>query len=68
MTPPAPAAGPAIEPYPDVRHVLDRLQLWGVRMSIVSDTWTGLEAMFAGLGIEHYFHVASFVGSGARCS
>ncbi len=28
---------------------------WGVRMSIVSDNWTGLEATFAGLDIQHYF-------------
>jgi HAD superfamily hydrolase (TIGR01509 family) len=51
----APAAGPTIESYPDVRRVLDQLQLWGVRMSIVSDNWAGLEATFAGLGIQHYF-------------
>src|SRR5689334_9672203 len=51
----APAAGPVIEPYPDVRHVLDQLRLWGIRMSVVSDTWAGLETMFADLGIEHYF-------------
>lgn len=51
----APAAGPTIEPYPDVRRVLDQLQLWGVRMSIVSDNWAGLEATFASLDIGHYF-------------
>jgi HAD superfamily hydrolase (TIGR01509 family) len=51
----APAAGPVIELYPDVRGVLDRLRQWGVRMSVLSDTWAGLETMFAGLGIRHYF-------------
>ncbi|GAA4250315.1 HAD family hydrolase [Dactylosporangium darangshiense] len=51
----APAAEPVIEPYPDVRRVLDRLQQWGVRMSVVSDNWAGLEATFAGLDIRHYF-------------
>jgi FMN phosphatase YigB (HAD superfamily) len=51
----APAAGPVIELYADVRGVLDRLRLWGVRMSVVSDNWAGLDAMFAGLDIGHYF-------------
>jgi HAD superfamily hydrolase (TIGR01509 family) len=51
----APAAGPVIELYPDVRRVLSQLQLWGVRMSVVSDNWIGLEATFAGLGIQPYF-------------
>jgi putative hydrolase of the HAD superfamily len=39
----APAAGPVVEVFPDVRHVLDRLQTWGVRMAVVSDSWAGLE-------------------------
>jgi putative hydrolase of the HAD superfamily len=51
----APAAGPVIEPYPDVHRVLDQLQRWDVRMSVVSDNWDGLEATFAGLDIRHYF-------------
>jgi len=51
----APAAGPVVELYPDVRRVLSQLQLWGIRMSVVSDNWVGLEATFAGLGIRHYF-------------
>jgi putative hydrolase of the HAD superfamily len=51
----APAGGPVIELYPDVRGVLEQLRRWGVRLSVVADTWTGLEAMFAGLGIGHYF-------------
>jgi HAD superfamily hydrolase (TIGR01509 family) len=51
----APAAGPVIELYPDVRRVLEQLREWGVRMSIVSDNWAGLEATFAGLDIQHYF-------------
>jgi putative hydrolase of the HAD superfamily len=51
----APAAGPVIELYPDVRGVLDQLRRWGVRLSVVSDSWAGLEAAFAGLGIRHSF-------------
>lgn len=51
----APAAGPVIEPYPDARDVLDRLRAAGIRMSVVSDNWAGLEATFAGLDIQHYF-------------
>jgi len=51
----APAAGPVIEPYPDVRRVLDQLRRWDIRMSVVSDNWAGLEATFAGLNIQHYF-------------
>jgi putative hydrolase of the HAD superfamily len=51
----APAGGPVVELYPDVLGVLDRLQRWDVRMSVVSDTWAGLEDRFAELGIKHYF-------------
>jgi HAD superfamily hydrolase (TIGR01509 family) len=52
----APASGPVIELYPDVRGVLDQLQSWGIRMSVVSDNWAGLEATFAGLDIQRYFN------------
>jgi HAD superfamily hydrolase (TIGR01509 family) len=51
----APAAGPIIEVFPDVRHVLDQLRANGVRMSVVSDTWAGLKSVFCDLGIERYF-------------
>ncbi|WP_327001697.1 HAD-IA family hydrolase [Dactylosporangium sp. NBC_01737] len=51
----APAAGPVIEVYTDVRRVLEQLRAAGVRMSVVSDNWAGLEATFAGLDIGHYF-------------
>nr|WP_221374819.1 HAD-IA family hydrolase [Actinoplanes polyasparticus] len=51
----APAAGPVIELYPDVRRTLSRLRRAGLRMSVVSDNWAGLEATFDGLGIGHYF-------------
>lgn len=51
----APPAGPVIELYPEVCGVLNQLQLWDIRMSVVSDNWAGLEATFAGLGIQHYF-------------
>jgi len=50
-----PAAGPVIEPYPEVRRVLDQLRRWGIRMSVVSDSWAGMEQMFAALDIRHYF-------------
>src|SRR3712207_1841397 len=35
----APAAGPVIEVYPEVRGVLDQLQRRGLPMAVVSDTW-----------------------------
>jgi FMN phosphatase YigB (HAD superfamily) len=54
-----PAAGPVIETYPEVRPVLDQLQALGLGMSVVSDTWVGLEALFRELDIERYF--AGFV-------
>ena len=55
----APAAGPVIETYPDVRPVLDQIQTLGLPMAVVSDTWAGLEARFRELDIERYF--AGFV-------
>jgi putative hydrolase of the HAD superfamily len=55
----APAAGPVVELFPDVRRVLDRLRASGVGMSVVSDTWAGLPDIFRGLDIEQYF--AGFV-------
>jgi putative hydrolase of the HAD superfamily len=55
----APAAGPVVELFPDVRRALDQLQAAGVGMSVVSDTWAGLEEMFRSLDIERYF--AGFV-------
>jgi putative hydrolase of the HAD superfamily len=51
----APPAAPAVETYPDVRPVLDQLLAQGVRMSVVSDTWAGLEIGFREMGIEQYF-------------
>ena len=55
----APAAGPVVETYPDVRPVLDQLQRLGLPMAVVSDTWVGLDALFRELDIERYF--AGFV-------
>jgi putative hydrolase of the HAD superfamily len=57
----APAAGPVVELFPEVRRVLDRLRAAGVGMAVVSDNWAGLEAGYRELGIEHYF--AGFVVS-----
>lgn len=51
----APAAGPAVEVFPDARRVLDQLEAWGVRMAVVSDNWAGLETGYRELGIERYF-------------
>lgn len=51
----APAAGPTVEPYPEVRGVLDQLLGRGVRMSVVSDNWAGLKARYVELGLDHYF-------------
>jgi FMN phosphatase YigB (HAD superfamily) len=51
----APATGPTVEVFPDVRPVLDQLRACGVGMSVVSDNWAGLEAGYRSLGIEHYF-------------
>jgi putative hydrolase of the HAD superfamily len=51
----APAAGPVAELYPDVRPVLEELRRRGVRMSVVSDNWGGMEVAFAALGIHRYF-------------
>jgi len=55
----APAAGPAVEVFPDVRPVLEQLRAWGVGMAVVSDNWAGLEDGYRELGIERYF--AGFV-------
>jgi putative hydrolase of the HAD superfamily len=38
-----------------MRSVLERQRRRGVRMSIVSDKWAGLEATFHGLDIAHHF-------------
>jgi HAD superfamily hydrolase (TIGR01509 family) len=51
----APAAGPVVEVYPDAGRVLEQLRARGVRMSVVSDTWAGLETLFGQLGIDRYF-------------
>jgi len=51
----APAAGPVVETFPEVGRVLERLRALGVRMSVVSDNWAGLEVMLCDLGIDRYF-------------
>jgi FMN phosphatase YigB (HAD superfamily) len=51
----APAAGPVVELYPDVRGVLERLRRAGIRMSVVSDNWSGMEALYDALGILGFF-------------
>jgi HAD superfamily hydrolase (TIGR01509 family) len=51
----APAAGPVIELYPDVRPALEWLHEAGIAMAIVSDNWAGFEVLLRRLGIEHFF-------------
>jgi putative hydrolase of the HAD superfamily len=51
----APLAVPAVEVLPGVRPVLDLLRDRGVRMSVVSDAWAGLDDVFRGLGIADHF-------------
>lgn len=51
----APASGPVVETYPEVPRVLARLHGSGVRMSVVSDSWAGLDGLFRALDIERYF-------------
>jgi HAD superfamily hydrolase (TIGR01509 family) len=57
----APPAAPAVEVFPDVQPVLDRLAALGIGMSVVSDTWAGLDVAFHEAGIGRYF--AGFVMS-----
>jgi putative hydrolase of the HAD superfamily len=51
----APVAGPVVEVFGDVRPVLERLRAAGIGMSVVSDTWAGMQAMFVELDIDGYF-------------
>lgn len=51
----APLAVPPVEVLPGVRPVLDLLRERGVRMSVVSDAWAGLDDGFERLGIAGYF-------------
>lgn len=51
----APLAVPPVEPFPEVRRVLDRLRARGVRMAIVSDNWPGLEDLYRDLDLHRYF-------------
>jgi HAD superfamily hydrolase (TIGR01509 family) len=51
----APPAGLAVEIFPDARATLEELRTLGVRMSIVSDAWAGLDKIFHSLDIDQYF-------------
>jgi putative hydrolase of the HAD superfamily len=51
----SPPAGPGVELFEDVRPVLDQLRAMEIGMSVVSDTWAGLDNMFRSLDIEQYF-------------
>ena len=51
----APAAGPVMELYPEVRPTLDDLRAKGIAMAVVSDAWAGLDDLLADLGIAQYF-------------
>ena len=50
-----PLDGPAVEPFPEVRSALARLQSAGIRMAVVSDSWPNLEAMYEQLGLREFF-------------
>jgi putative hydrolase of the HAD superfamily len=52
-----PVPGPVVEPFPEVRAVLERLHALGVGMAVVSDTWAGVAGMFDELGLGRYFEV-----------
>lgn len=51
----APADGPVLELFPEVRQVLDTLRAGDVRMAVVSDNWAGMEVHYRQVGIEGYF-------------
>jgi putative hydrolase of the HAD superfamily len=46
---------PVVEPFSEVREVLEGLRSLGVRMSVVSDNWAGIEGLFEQLGLHAYF-------------
>jgi putative hydrolase of the HAD superfamily len=50
-----------VEPFPEVRPVLEQLRAWGIRMAIVSDSWPSIEHLFQQLDLHDYF--ATFVVS-----
>jgi putative hydrolase of the HAD superfamily len=50
-----PGNRPLVEPFPEVRGVLERLRADGVRMAIVSDSWPGLEGLYRQLGLHTFF-------------
>jgi HAD superfamily hydrolase (TIGR01509 family) len=52
-----PAPGPAVEPFPEVHDVLERLQALGVGMAVVSDSWSSLPELFDELSLGRYFAV-----------
>lgn len=50
-----PLAGPPVEPFPEVRGVLERLRARGVLMAVVSDNWPTLEDLYRQLGLREFF-------------
>ena len=50
-----PAAGLPVEPFAEVRPVLDRWRAAGVPMAVVSDSWPDLDDLFRRLGLRDYF-------------
>jgi FMN phosphatase YigB (HAD superfamily) len=61
-----PGAHRLVEPFDEVRGVLERLRAGGVRMAIVSDNWPGLEGLYRQLGLDSYFQ-ASVVSAVLGC-
>jgi putative hydrolase of the HAD superfamily len=53
----APTDVPAVEPYPEVPRVLDRLAADGIAMAVVSDAWADLVELYERLGLAGYFEV-----------
>jgi HAD superfamily hydrolase (TIGR01509 family) len=50
-----PSAAPPVEPYSEVRAVLDELRAQGVPMAVVSDAWPDLADLLTRLGLRGYF-------------
>jgi putative hydrolase of the HAD superfamily len=46
---------PPLEPFGEVRSVLDQLEARGVPMLIVSDNWAGMERMYEQLDLARHF-------------
>ena len=50
-----PLETPVVEPFPEVRQVLEELRARGIPMAIVSDNWPGIERLYQQLDLHEYF-------------